>query len=225
MSDAQVSQEQPVAEAKTLDDVVSEFNVQPPAQQAAPQPAQQSNVTEFQSPSQPQKIDPYDEDSLNKWAMQTQQSQQSLHGEIENLKAQLTAQQEAAAKQVIEADIKKAVSTLSEKVEGLDPLMAELYLNKRAEENAGFKAIWENRGSNPDAFNAALDAISRELDGRFSRVDPQIAENHRAAQQSTQSSNTPARTEFNNSLEERLANAANERERAIIWNQIKNGGY
>lgn len=220
--DTQVSQEQPVVNdaPKTLDDVISEFNVTP---QVEEQPNAPNNVAEF-TPPQPQHIDPYDENSLNKWALDTAQHQSALQQQVQELNAKLTQQEQARAQAIVDADIKSAVSKITESVDGIDPLMAELYLNKRAEEKPEFKAIWDNRHKNPAAFEAALGAISTELDGKFQRIDPQLAENHRAAQQSTQSNNAPAASDFNNSYEERLAGAKNEQERALIWSQIKNGG-
>ena len=204
----------------TLDDVISEFNVQTQTTVQTDAPAAQ----EFK-PAQPQHIDPYDENSLNKWALDTQNNQAALQQEIQNLREAADASAQAEAQKIIDADIKSAVNKITESVEGIDPLMAELYLSKRAEEKPEFKAIWDNRNSNPAAFDAALGAISNELDGKFQRVDTQIAENHRAAQQSQQSNNTQKTTEYGNSLEEALAKATTEGERQVIWRNAKNLGY
>jgi len=220
---AQQSEAPAVAdEPQTLDDVISTFNVKPPEPQ---QPAA-TPIAQESTPAQPvvPDIDPYDPDSLNKWAAQTAQQTAALQSELQNLRADADARARAEAKQIIDADIKSAVGKITETVDGIDPLMAELYLNKRAEEKPEFKQIWENRHKDPVAYDAALGAISNELQGKFQRVDPQLAENHRAAQQSTQSNQTAKTTEYNNSYEERLASAKNEQERAMIWAQIKNGG-
>ena len=215
----QASDAQPeVSENFTLDDVISEFNVQ------APQPEQINNVTELKPAPAPVRIDPYDEDSLNKWAYDTANSQNALQQQLQELSNKLTQKEQSEAQAKLEADIQGAVSKITEKVEGIDPLMAEIYLEKRATENPGFKAIWDNRNSNPAAYEKALGAIANELDSKFTfKVDPQLAENHRAARQSQQSNNAPPASEFNNSLEERLAGAKNEQERRIIWAQIRDG--
>jgi len=221
MSDTDVSQEQQtVVEAPaTLDEVISEFNVQ-----AAPAQEVQNNVQEFK-PAQSTHIDPYDEGSLNQWATDTRDNQNALQQEVQNLRADADARARADTQKIIDADIKSAVGKITESVEGIDPLMAELYLMKRAEEHSGFKAAWDNRGKDPKAFDAALSAVSNELDGKFQRVDTQLAENHRAAQQSTQSNNTQKATEYSSPLEEALANATTEGERQVIWTNAKNLGY
>ena len=220
MSDTDVSQEQPVVDApQTLDDVISEFNVQ-----AAPAPEVQNNVQEFK-PAQSTHIDAYDEESINQWASDTRNNQNALQQEVQNLRKDADARAQADSQKIIDADIKSAVGKITESVEGIDPLMAELYLNKRAEEHDGFRAAWDNRGKDPKAFDAALSAISSELEGKFQRVDTQLAENHRAAQQSTQSNNTQKATEYGTPLEEALANATSEGERQVIWHNAKNLGY
>jgi len=217
---AQPSPEQEVAAPQTLDDVISEFKVE------APQVSQEAQPAQEQTPAQPlQSIDPYDETQLNNFANQTYKTQQELQKELQNLKADAESQRQAEAQKVIDRDIKKAVDTITEKVEGLDPDMAELWLEKRARENEGFKNIWLNRATNEKAYTSALNAIANELNGKFDfKADPQLAENHRAAQSSLQSNNAPPSTSFNNSLEEKLASAANEKERKLIWQKIKDGG-
>lgn len=215
MSDTQQSDEPDVV-TQTLDEVTAGFT-------AKPEP-EKNNVAEF-TPAQQQHIDPYDEDSLNKWALNTTNDQAALRSEIQNLKADVNKRNDADAQKIIDADIKSAVSKITAQVEGIDPLMAEIYLEKRAQEHEGFKVAWDNRNSNPSGFDGALTAIANELEGKFQRVDPQIAENHRAAQQSQQSNTTSAATEYANPLEEALAKAKTEGERQVIWTNAKNLGY
>lgn len=215
----QVSQEQPVV-SQTLDDVISEFNVQAPTETTS-----QNNVAEFTPAPAQQHIDAFDEVSLNQWATNTAENQNALQQQVQDLTSEISEFKQGQTKTKVEADIKSAVSKVTDKVVGLDPLMAEIYLEKRAAENPGFKTIWENRESNPKALNAALDAISGEIGDKFEfKADPQLAENHRAANQSQQSNNTPAASNHNNSYEERLASAGSEAERAKIWRDIKAGG-
>ena len=210
-----------VESAPTLDDVISEFNVQAPVA-ATPQ----NNVQEFKPAQATQHIDPYDENQLNQWANQTANNQSQLQQQVQDLNSKISSYEQSQAQAKVDADIKTAVSKVTGKVEGLDPLMAEIYLEKRATENAGFKAIWDNRDANPKALDAALNALSNELDGKFTfKADPQIAENHRAAQQSQQSNATPKASEHGSPLEEQLANAKSEGERQVIWTNAKNLGY
>lgn len=221
MSETQQSETPDVVEsATTLDDVISEFNVetQAPAKPNTP-PVQEYNPAQPATPN----IDPYDESSLNKWASDTAQNQATLQQQVQELSAKLSEKDQADAQAKLEADITSAAKKLTETLDGIDPLAAEILLEKEARNDPKFLQIWEARDKNPKALEAALNVISTKHEGKFQRVDPQIAENHRAAQQSQQSNNAPAASEYNNSYEERLANAKNEQERAVIWAQIKNG--
>ena len=214
--EAQQSATPDVAEKPTLDSVISEFK--------APAPQEKQTVQEF-TPAQPQHIDPYDEDSLNKWASQTQQEQAALKSELQNLKAEAESRTQAESQKIIDAQIKSAVKVISDGIEGLDPLAAEFILEKTARENENFKHLFHNQEGNEELYQKALSAIISENEGKFKRVDTQIAENHRAAQQSQQSNNTQKATEYGNPLEEALANAKSEGERRAIWSNAKNLGY
>lgn len=215
MSDAPASDTQPVAEP-TLDQVIDSFDVQ------VATPTEES-VPEYK-PAQPAHIDPYDEASLNNWAAENNKAQAALQSEVQSLKADADARSAADAQKIIDADIKSAVKVISKGIEGIDPLSAEILLEKTARENEGFNKIWQNRATNPKAYEAALNAVITDNENKFQRVDTQIAENHRAAQQSQQSNNTPNATEYGNSQEEVLAKATSENDFAFQWHQIKNGG-
>lgn len=214
--EAQVSDTQPVVE-QTLDQVIESFDVQVA-------PKEETNVTEFK-PAQAPQLDVYDEGSLNKWASDTQANQDALRSEIQNLKADADARNAADGQKVIDADIKSAVDVITKGIEGIDPLSAEILLEKTARENEGFKRIWQNRSANPKAYKAALSAIVNDNESKFQRIDTQIAENHRAAQLSTQSNNTQKAAEYGTTLEEQLANAKTEGERQVIWANGKGQGY
>lgn len=214
--ETQVSDTQPVVE--TLDQVIDSFDVQ-----VSQEP--ETNVQEFK-PAQPAaRVDMYDENSVNQWTSEIQNSLSELRSENQNLKADADKRNAADAQQIIDADIKSAVGVITKGIEGLDPLSAEILLEKTARENEGFNKIWQNRGANPKAYDAALKAIVNDNEGKFQRVDTQIAENHRAAQQSTQSNNTQKATEYGSPLEEALANAKTDGERQVIWTKAKNLGY
>ena len=222
--EAQPSPEQEVAieTPASLDDVISEFNV--PVQTTT-----QTDVSPAQEfkPAQPAmpKIDPYDEDSLNQFATQTAQQTAALQSELQNLKDAEKARADTASQKIIDANIESAVNVISKGIEGIDPLAAEFILEKTARENAKFADLFRDQDKNPELYQKALDAIIRENDGKFQRVDTQLAENHRAAQQSQQSNNTQATTEYGSPLEEALAKATTEGERQVIWRNGKNLGY
>jgi len=216
MSDeTQVSDTQPVVE-QSLDQVIDSFDVQ-----VAPTP-ETNNVQEF-TPAQPTHIDPYDEGSLNQWASDSAKNQQALQQEIQSLRADADARTQADAQKIIDADIKSAVKVITKGIEGLDPLSAEILLEKTARENEGFNKIWQNRDANPKAYEAALRAVVNDNEGKFQRVDTQLAENHRAAQQSTQSNNTPAQSS-ETPMEAALAKAAGDGNLDYVWAKMRDGG-
>lgn len=214
--DTQLSQEPNVVEKPTLDSVIADFK--------APAPQETTQAQEF-APVQSQKIDPYDEDSLNQWASETQKNQAALQSELQNLKAEAEARTQAESQKIIDAQIESATKVICEGIEGLDPMAAEFILEKAARENENFKHLFHNQKGNEALYEKALSAIISENEGKFQRVDTQIAENHRAAQQSQQSNNTQKATEYGSPLEEALANAKTEGERRVIWSNAKNLGY
>lgn len=216
--EAQPSVEQEVAAPKTLDDVFSEFNVEAPTQEQV--------VEQAPTPIQYTPIDPYDESQLNQFAADTRNQQVELQTKISSLEAAAKSRDDAIAAQAMEKDIKQAVSAITEKVEGIDPDIAELYLEKQVRASEKLTSVWQNRGKNPDALSAALDVIAHDLNSKHSfKADPQIAENHRAATQSLQSNQTQKASEYGSPLEEQLANAKSEGERQVIWQNAKNLGY
>jgi hypothetical protein len=91
----------------------------------------------------------------------------------------------------VDADVARAVSKVNEKLK-IDPLSAEIALEKVYRTDASFKRIWDNRDKNPQAFDKALGIVAQKLSSTFAvRQDPQLTENQRAA---TQSQRTMAAT-------------------------------
>lgn len=216
MNDEAQSSQEPVV-AKTLNDVMSEFNVQAPTQ-AAPEPIKPVQPTQS-------RIDPYDESSLNQFAQNTAKDHQELLNRQNTQQAELDAYKAERAEAKFQTDIQSAASKLSDNMTGVDKLTAEILLEREARKDPNFKTIWDTQDTNPKALEAALSIIASREEGKFAmKADPQLAENHRAAQQSTQSNATQTAKEYGNSLEEQLANAKNPNEEAFIWNQIKSGG-
>ena len=206
----------------TLDDVINDFQVETQPTQtmetAEPKPV------EYTQP-QYNSVDPLDSDQWNHYQQQQSQQQAALQGQLQDLTAKLDQYDQERISNQVSADIKAAVDKVSKQVEDSDPMMVELYLEKRARENQGFRQIWDNRDKNPKALDKALSAISNELKGKFSvKPDPQLAENQRAIQQSQQSSNTTSAPEYANSIEESLGNAQSEAEWEKAWNDAIRGG-
>lgn len=217
MSEETQLSEEPEA-VQSLDDVISEFNVAPlPMETTEPQTVEHT---------QPQytPVDPLDADQWNSYQQQQSQHQAALQGQLQDLNSKLDQYDQERVGNQVRADIKSAVDQVSKQVEDSDPLMVELYLEKRARENQGFRSIWDNRANNPNALNKALSAITNELKGKFSvKADPQLAENQRAIQQSQQSSNTSNAPVYNNTIEENLGSAESEAEWENAWEQAIRG--
>lgn len=205
---------------QTLDDVISEFNPSSTETMAPTEP----KPVEYTQP-QYNSVDPLDTDQWNHYQQQQSQHQAALQGQLQDVNSKLEQYEQERNNNLVQADIKSAVDTVSKNVEDGDPMMIELYLEKRARENDGFKNIWENRAKNPNALNKALDAITNELKGKFSvKADPQLAENQRAIQQSQQSSNTSNAPEYANTIEESLGSAESDAAWEQAWNDAIRGG-
>lgn len=215
---------QPSAEpeaVQTLDDVISEFNIEPSPQTMAPT---EPKPVEYTQP-QFNPVDPLDSDQWNHYQQQQSQHQAALQGQLQEVSSKLEQYEQERINQRVQTDIKAAVETISKQVEEGDPMMIELYLEKEAREKPGFKSIWHNREANPKALDKALKAISNDLKGKFSvKADPQLTENQRAIQQSQQSSSTSNQPTYANSIEESLGGAQSEAEWERAWEQAIRGG-
>lgn len=181
------STEQTPSAEPTLDQVYQEYKVDDVVQQfQAPvsQPVQQQPVQQAQ-PSVPDPVlDPNGFKSYIARMEATPNLSRVALQEVTNLKQMLARSQE-------EADIKTAVSKVKEKLGDVDDDFIEIALGQKARKDQKFAALYANRHRNPQAWNAALNAVGNELKGKFSfRADSQLTENVRAAKQSTQSSLT-----------------------------------
>lgn len=109
-----------------------------------------------------------------------QQKHSALGQTINQLNSKLSQIEQETRQKQVEADIGKAVEKVNSKVKA-DPMLVELALEKKAREDARFMKIWDNRYKNPKAWDAALEAVTSELQGKLSvRNDPQLTENQRA---------------------------------------------
>ena len=198
----------------TQDDVIIEFNIETPiqAQPPAEQPAEQQYAPQTQ-------YDPYDPDSVKQVMEQRYTTQQQT---IEELKQSVQRMQEQEGKARIDADIKQAVGTLTANVKGLNPNMAEAFLEMKARTDQTFNTIWENRRSNPQAFEKAMGIISNEAKDTFAVKDDQLVENQRAMNQSIQTNTNQAPAV--NSVEDRLNQADSLADRDRIRQEIMRGG-
>lgn len=217
--ETQASESQPEV-TETIESIASQFNVPTaPVQPQAAEPAAPS----YQAP--PSYVDPLDENQWKSYQDASRQQQTALQSQVQELTSKLTQYEQSQMEQKVTADIKSAVDKASE-LSGLDNKdYVEFKLEKRAQDDANFKKIWENREANPQALEKALGIIANEIKGELDfKQDPQLAENHRAATQSQQSSGNPQESEHSNPIEEALANANSPEERDMIWRRFSRGG-
>lgn len=171
------------AETSGLEKVYQDFNIEEAAstfQPQSPQPAQPQP-----QPQSPQKFDPFDPnfpahmERVSRAAAEAQSLLQATTGKLSALERQLH-------QKAVEADIKSAVSVITEKA-GIEAEIAEVALEAKARQDPKFLAIWNNRQRNPKAYQAALQAVASEFQQKFTvRQDPQLAENQRAVKASQQ---------------------------------------
>jgi hypothetical protein len=215
--DTQVTDQAPVV-TETLDDVISEFNVQPV--QPAAQPETVSN-----EPAQPLgAVDPLDADQFNADRQRVANGQSALTSQLQDVKSQLTELRQERAELQIEADINSAVDTINEGLK-LDPMLVRTHLELTAQKKPGFKAIWENRNENPQAYDKALKALSREVGETYgNKQDPDLTANQQAIQRSQQSQSTPSTPSGSgNQMEDNLANAKSKGDFDREWQRMVSG--
>ena len=221
-------------EPETLDQVYSKFNVDQQASEFSPQrqsAPQQQSQPQYQPQVQNQTMEAFgvpdpilNSDQHKAWLLsqnaQVRQALSSLHQTQQQMVADQVRRKE-------EADISKAVSTVKAKVgEGVDDDFIEIALGQKARKDPRFLAIYNNRDKNPQAWNAALNAVSNEFKKTFAfKPDNQLAENVRAAKQSTQSSlTTRSDNRSGNPLEQRFEGKTG-RDFDAEWRRLIGGGY
>lgn len=201
-----------VAKKYNVDQQVQNFTAQPQAPQSAP--TQYPPVQPFTAP------DPVTSpEQWNQYQASILMQNQHLQGNLRELTQSVEAIRKEATQARLDSEVTKAVSKVNDKLK-VDPLYAEIALEKRYRDDPIFKRIWDNRQVNPKALEEALEVVSNELQGVFSvRQDPQLTENLRAAKQSqrTMSTTQKAPTEGDEALK------MNEGEFDRWWSQKKRG--
>ena len=179
----------PAAETQTLESIAKELSVTEQAQQftsAVPQYQPQ-----YQQPVQQQAFrapDPItDPEGYNRFLLQQTQTLTELSQATKSLTDKYQSWERTTQEQRINQDVDKAVTRVNEKLK-VDPMLAEIALEKMYRTDANFKRIWDNRERNPQAYERALDVVADKLVPMFNtRQDQKIAGDIRAAKTSQQS--------------------------------------
>ena len=202
-----------------LEKVYADYQIEDTAQSFQPQsqpPAAQPVAP--QQPSAPKVPDPFSPE-FAAYQSQLAQGLTVLNQGVSELKQQQSALQRELHRERTEADIKRAVGSIAEK-SGVDYEIAEVAFEAKARKDPKLLAIWNNRGKNPKALSAAIDALSGEFKDRFAvRQDPQLVENQRAVKASQQQMAT-TRTESPN---DELANMNPAERQALIRKKFLQG--
>ena len=209
----------PAAKPSGLEKVYQDFNIEDTASSFQPQsqpPAAQPVAP--QQPAAPKVPDPFSPE-FAAYQSQLAQGLTVLNQGVSELKQQQSALQRELHRERTEADIKRAVGSIAEK-SGVDYEIAEVAFEAKARKDPKLLAIWNNRGKNPKALSAAIDALSGEFKDRFAvRQDPQLVENQRAVKASQQQMAT-TRTESPN---DELANMNPAERQALIRKKFLQG--
>jgi hypothetical protein len=172
-----------IAKEFSVEDQVNQFTAQP----AAPQPP-------AQAPSIPDPI--IDADGYRAYMARQAGATEQLTNLIGTISQRIDNFERGQQQQRIEADLKLAVSKVNEVLK-VDPLLAEIALEKMYRTDANFQKIWDNRAKNPGAYEKALGLVAQKLAPTFAvRQDPQLTENQRAAQASTKTMASTAKHDF-----------------------------
>lgn len=185
------NQEVPVQETQTteaepsLEDVYKSVSVEPS------QPAQAQPAVQPQPPQVTPPPDPYDTEAHKAYLENIAKGQAALSQNVNAVNQWLTAQQQAAAKAKMETDLKNAVETVNAVVKHPNPKVIEAMLDAEARSDPRFKAVWDNRDKNPQAWAQAQKAIANKFAKEFDvQVDPAL----RKAQQIRKTSQSAAAT-------------------------------
>jgi hypothetical protein len=206
-----------------LEQVYKEFKVDEVANNFQPQRVQQQQQT--QTPSFDAVPDPViDPKGFASWQRQQAEAFNKTASEVKQLAHSMASEQLRTRE---ESDIRSAATEFvkAASTEGIDEELAEVQLGVLARKDNRFMSLWQNRGKNPQAWNAAVKAAGKTFASKFQfKTDPQLAENVRAAKQSTQSSPTTKDKSSANPLEDRLNEASKSGSFDREWQKIVNQG-
>lgn len=168
----------------SISDVVKKYNVMEEVRNftAAPEPAPQYQPQQNQQQYPQAMPDPLlDSTGFNQYLSQREQMTANALGTIASSIEELRREREQEA---LKSEINMAVGRVNERL-NIDPVYAELLLEKEYRSNPEFKRIWDNRKQYPKALEEALDVISNKGSKVFQvKTDPQLSENMRAAKAS-----------------------------------------
>jgi hypothetical protein len=195
----------------TLDDVYREAGLDKLVTQDNTQQTRQETATtqETQHKVEPSSIpSAYDEENFKAFMARQAAGTTELEKAVKSIAGFLTEQQRQAAANATRADIEKAVGAINEVVKHPKPKVIEAALDGMVREDPRLKAIWNNRGKNPGAWNNALKIVTKSIAEDFSvKVDPNLVAAQRARKDAQRQMATTSTQDEGNPLEERMGKA------------------
>lgn len=199
-----------IAKKYSIEDQTKSFTAKPAPNNPMPSPAAPSFDPNIRIPDPVTNPD----DWTRFYAQQNAQVSKTL-GDIASTVTEMRKQQE---QERLNTEVNKAVERVNSKL-NVDPKYAEILLEKEYRDNPIFKRIWDNRYANPKALDEALDVIANNGSKVFQvKVDPQLAENQRAAKASQKAMAT---TQNRSQTDDLLSLSDHDFDRE--WNRLK--GY
>lgn len=220
--EAAQTQQQTQTSEPSLEDIAKEFGVEDQANRFTAEPpktqqTQQVAAAPLQAPDPVTDPEAY-RNFMGQQATIAQQVQQGLS----TIAERITNFERAQVQQKVNADLKAAVAKVNETLK-VDPMMAEIALEKMYRTDASFQKIWDHRDRNPAAFDKALGLIANKLAPMFAvKQDPQLTENRRAAQASTRTNASTAKQDYDPSLK-RLYEPDSQADFDMAWERMKRG--
>jgi hypothetical protein len=198
----------------TLEDVAKKYNVEEQVSKFTAQPQQPEIVKPPETTTFPDPV--INPDEWNTYQANLSQRNQQLEGSLRDLTQQVSEIKQQATQTKLDAEVNKAVAQVNQTLE-VDPVYAEILLEKRYRDDPIFKSIWDKRTMNPKALGEALNVIAKQASKVFqTQTDPQLAENLRAAK-----SRTKATTQESNESDEMMQLSDAEFDQK--WEQMKRG--
>ena len=171
------------APEETLEDVFRQFPVEEAAKSFDAQPNRSvEKAPEINIP------DPsYDPDGFKTAMKSLHTNDWEVKTTLNRVSEQLDGLRQERQRAIEEDDISSTVAKIQESIPALSgkDRLVKGYLGAMASEDQRVARVWENRRQNPAAWNKTLSVITKQMAKDFDfQVDPQLAENTRAAKAS-----------------------------------------
>lgn len=168
--------------------------------------------------------DPYDSEKFKAFMAQQAAGTTALNQTVTEIAKFLSAQQQREAMAATRADIDNAVKVVNEVVGHSKPKVIEAAIDGMVRDDARLKAIWDNRGKNPAAWNNALKIVTKQIAEDFSvKVDPALVNAQRARKEAQKQMATTSSESETSAAEERLGKATGA-DFESGWQQLVSGG-